>query len=85
MQAVATAHKNAAGFDNRLDAHQTQKIASRVFASLQEHAFGKRGRSRFKGQHRPLHSLEDKSNAVGPRWHADTATVSWGKGFVMPR
>jgi putative transposase len=84
LQAVATAHKNAAGFDNRLGAHETQKIGSRVFASLQEYAFGKRGRPRFKGKHRPLHSMEGKSNAAGPRWHADTATVSWGKGFVIP-
>jgi hypothetical protein len=84
LQALATAHKNAAGFENRLGAHETQKIASRVFASLQEYAFGKRGRPRFKGRDRPLHSMEGKSNAAGPRWHADTASVSWGKGFVIP-
>lgn len=84
LHAVATGHKNAAGFADRLGAHETQKIASRVFASLQEYAFGTRGRPRFKGKHRPLHSLEGKSNAAGVRWHADTATVSWGKGFVMP-
>jgi hypothetical protein len=84
LQALATAHKNAAGFENRIGAHETQKIASRVFASLQEYAFGKRGRPRFKGKDRPLHSMEGKSNAAGPRWHAYTATVSWGKGFVLP-
>jgi len=84
LQALATAHKNAAGFDDRLGAHETQKVGSRVFAALQEYAFGKRGRPRFKGKNRPLHSMEGKSNAAGPRWHADTATVSWGKGFVMP-
>lgn len=84
LHAVATGHKNAAGFSDRLGAHETQKIASRVFASLQEYAFGKRGRPRFKGRIRPLHSMEGKSNAAGPRWYADTATVSWGKGFVMP-
>lgn len=84
LHAVATRHKNAAGFADRLGAHETQKIASRVFAAVQEYAFGKRGRPRFKGQHRPLHSLEGKSNAAGIRWHADTATVTWGKGFVLP-
>lgn len=84
LQASATQHKNAGGLENRLGAHETQKIATRVFASLQEYAFGKRGRPRLKGRHRPLHSIEGKSNAAGPRWHADTATVSWGKGFVMP-
>lgn len=84
LQAVATGHKNAAGFANRLGAHETQKIASRAFSAVQAYAFGQRGRPRFKGKHRPLHSLEGKSNAAGVRWHADTATVSWGKGFVMP-
>ena len=84
LQALATGHKNAAGFENRLGAHETQKIATRVFSSLQEYAFGKRGRPRFKGKHRPLHSLEGKSNDAGIRWNQDTGTVSWGKGFVMP-
>jgi hypothetical protein len=84
LQAVATGHKNAAAFTDRLGAHETQKIGTRAFAAVQEHAFGQRGRPRFKGKHRPLHSLEGKSNAAGPRWHADTATVSWGKGFVIP-
>ena len=28
--------------------------------------------------------MEGKSNAAGIRWHADTATVTWGKGFVLP-
>ena len=51
---------------------------------MQEYAFGKRGRPRFKGKHRPLKSMEGKSNAAGPRWHPDTGTVSWGRGFVMP-
>jgi len=83
LQAVATAHKNAAGFADRLGAHETQKIASRAFAAAQEHAFAKRGRPRFKGQHRPLHSMEGKSNAAGIRWSRETATVTWGKGFVM--
>lgn len=83
LQTVATAHKNAAGFADRLGAHETQKIASRAFAAAQEHAFAKRGRPRFKGKHRPLHSMEGKSNAAGIRWSADTGTLSWGKGFVM--
>jgi putative transposase len=84
LQAQAIQHKNAAGFDNRLGSHETQKIATRVFASLKEYAFGKRGKPRFKGKHRPLHSLEGKNNAAGIRWSKDTATVSWGAGFCMP-
>ena len=84
LHAIATKHKNAAGFDDRLGAHETQKIATRVFAAVQQYAFGKRGRTRFRGMHRPLHSLEGKSNAAGIRWSADTGTVTWGKGFALP-
>jgi hypothetical protein len=84
LHAIATAHKNSAGFSDRLGAHETQKIGTRVFLALQEYAFGVRGRPRFKGQHRPLHSMEGKSNVAGIRWSADTATVSWGMGFVLP-
>lgn len=84
VQTIATAHKNAAGFNDRLGAHETQKIGTRVFNAVKEYAFGKRGRPRFKGALRPLHSLEGKSNVAGIRWDKDTATVSWGKGFVLP-
>jgi hypothetical protein len=55
-----------------------------VFNAVKQYAFGKRGRPRFKGSLRPLHSLESKSNVAGIRWDKDTATVSWGKGFVLP-
>ncbi len=84
IQAIATKHKNAAGFSTRLGAHETQKIGTRIFSSVQEYAFGARGRPRFKGKHRPLHSMEGKSNAAGIRWGKNTSTVSWGKGFVLP-
>lgn len=83
LQAVATGHKNNGGFAERLGAHETQKIGSRVFAAVREYAFGKRGRPRFKGMGRPLHSLEGKSNAAGIRWNSDTGAVSWGKDLVL--
>ena len=84
IQAVATKHKNAAGFDDRMSANETQKIGTRVFNAVKEYAFGKRGRPRFKGKHRPLHSLEGKNNVAGIRWSKETSAVSWGKGFVLP-
>lgn len=83
LHALATRHKNAAGFNDRLGAHETQKIATRVFGAVQEYAFGKRGRPRFKGVGRPLHSLEGKSNVAAIRFNADTACVTWGK-LVLP-
>lgn len=79
LQALATQHKNAAGFDDRLGAHETQKIATRIFKATQEYAFGKHGRPRFKGTMRPLHSLEGKNNSTGIRWHQDTGCVTWNK------
>ena len=35
LQSIVTAHKNAAGFGDRLGADETQKIATRVFAAAQ--------------------------------------------------
>lgn len=84
LHSVAAKHKNAAGFSDRLGAHETQKIATRVWRAVSEYAFGQRGRPRFKSIHRPLHSLEGKTNKAAVRWHDDTKTVSWGKGFVLP-
>lgn len=83
LHAVATAHKNAAGFGDRLGAHETQKIASRVWCALEAYVFGKRGRPRFKGANRPLHAIEGKSNATGIRWSSDTGCVTWN-GLVLP-
>lgn len=83
LHAAATAHKNAAGWQDRLGAHETQKIATRVFKAVQEYAFDARGRPRFKSQGRLLHSLEGKTNRAGIRWNAETGCIAWGK-LVLP-
>lgn len=79
LHSVATTHKNAAGFSDRLGAHETQKIGTRVWKAVSEYAFGARGRPRFKSMNRPLHSLEGKNNVAGIRWSRDSGCVSWGK------
>lgn len=84
LHSIAIKHKNAAGFEGRLGAHETQKIASKVFSAAQEFSFGKRGKPRFKGKSRSLHSIEGKSNAAGIRWSKTSGAVTWGKGFVLP-
>lgn len=84
IQSITTQHKNDAGFANRIGAHETQRVASRAFAAAQEYAFGHRGRPRFKGKHRPLHSIEGKSNLAGIRWSKTTATITWGKDCTLP-
>ncbi|WP_434782763.1 MAG: hypothetical protein WJ289_09440 [Ferrovum myxofaciens] len=45
--------KNEAGWKDRLGSNVTQRIAEQVFAAVQQYAFGKRGRPRFKGASRP--------------------------------
>ena len=83
LHGIATAHKNAAGFKERLGAHETQKIGTRVWSAVSSYSTGLRGKPRFKGKGRPLHSLEGKSNATGIRWNATTGCVIWG-GLVLP-
>ena len=46
---AAVAHKNAAGFAERLGTHVAQKIAQNAFAAFAQHLLGVRGRPRFKG------------------------------------
>ena len=50
-----------------LDANTIQTLASRAFKAVQQYAFGKRGRPRFKGQHQ-MDTVEGKSNGSGIRW-----------------
>ena len=84
LQALAVSHKNAAGFAVRIGSHETQAIGTRIFKALEQHVFGRRGRPRFKGKKRPLHSLEGKNNAGMLRWNAETATVQIENGWVIP-
>jgi putative transposase len=84
FHALATRHKNAAGFSDRLGSHVTQKTASRVFKALEEHLFGRRGRPRFKGFNRPLHSIEGKNTAAAPRWDVEKHGVHLSKDWFIP-
>lgn len=86
FQRRATAHKNAAGFADRLGAHVTQRIAERVFAALERWVYGTGGRPRFKGRKRPLHSIESKNNATALSWDFERGTLSLGKGwYIAPK
>lgn len=83
LSSFGTACKNAAGWRDRLGAHETQKISERAFAAVEAFGFGLRGKPRFKGKNRPLHSVEAKTNAAGIRWKAGMACVEWN-GLVFP-
>lgn len=88
FQYLATKNKNAAGFSGRIGANVTQKLGTKVFKALEEYLFGSRGRPRFKGIKRPLHSVEGKNNAADLRWNEDDGclylTASWAIPAVLP-
>jgi putative transposase len=63
-----------------LDINTIQKLATRAFRAVQRHAFGKRGRPRFKGRNQ-MDTVEGKSNASGIRWREPY--VEW-LGLTLP-
>lgn len=70
--------KNEAAWRDRLGSNVTQRIAEQVFAAMQQYSFGKRGRPRFKGASRPLHSLEATTNAANIIWKPETGCIEFG-------
>jgi len=70
LHSFAVATKNACWIGDHLDVHVVQKVASRAFAAVEQHAYGGRGRPRFK-RFGWLSSVEGKSNAAGIRWRDD--------------
>ncbi len=85
LSSFGTGCKNAAGWKDRLGAHETQRIAERAFAAVEEYGFGKRGKPRFKGKNRPLHSVESKTNASGIRWKPGIGCVEWSELVLVAR
>lgn len=77
IQSYATQCKNACWIGAHLDAHTTQKIATRAFLAAQRYQFRAAGRPRFKPKWKVLESMEAKSNAAAIRWRGDH--IEWGK------
>lgn len=67
IQAFAIETKNACWIGEHLDTHACQKIGTRAHRAVQEYAYGRHGRPRFKSKGR-FRSLEGKSNAAGIRF-----------------
>jgi putative transposase len=63
-----------------LDSHVVQTLASRAFQAVQQYAFGKRGKPRFKGMGQ-FDTVEGKSNKIGIRWR--DGRVEWF-GLTLP-
>ena len=81
LHAVAGTTAKGCWIGDHLDAFTIQKVASRAFDAVQMHAFGKRGRPRFKRKGW-LASLEGKSNAAGIRWR--DGRVLWSGLALQP-
>ena len=64
-------------FKGNIDSFTAQKIASRVWKSLEDNLFGKGEQVHFKGRNTMLNSLEDKSNKTGIRYDIETNTFKW--------
>lgn len=71
--------------DPRMGAHEAQRIAERAFSAVEMYAFGVRGRPRFKGVGRPLHSLEGKSAGSSIRWNASAGCLEWGDLHLLAK
>ena len=84
LHKYAVACKNICAIGYHLDVHTVQKIATRVFDAVQMHAFGKRGKPRFKGIGQII-SVESKSNDSGIRFRTDNmrSRIEWS-GLVLP-
>ena len=80
LHAFAVSTKNACHIGDHLDVHVCQKISTRTFKTVQEYAFGKRGKPRFKGWNQ-LISVEGKTNASGIRFRDNE--IVWS-GLKLP-
>ncbi|MDD2677114.1 MAG: hypothetical protein PHP75_06575 [Methylacidiphilaceae bacterium] len=63
LQEFAEVCRDACAIGEHLGSHDTQTASRRAFQALQQHAFGVRGRPRFKPASR-FHPVEGKGDAV---------------------
>jgi transposase len=80
LHAFAAITKNSCHIGDHLDINTCQKIATRVWSAVQQFAFGKRGKPRFKGWNQ-LDSVEGKNNTSGIKWRE--SQVVWS-GLKLP-
>ena len=82
IQQFAEACRDACWIGDHLGSHDTQTTSLRAFKAVQQYAFAKRGRPRFKGFRR-LHSVEGKADAV-IRYRTKAVPVVHWSGLVLP-
>jgi hypothetical protein len=83
IQKFAERCRDACWIGRHLGSHDTQTTSLRAFRAAEQHAFGKRGRPRFKGLHR-LDSVEGKGDAVLLLRVREGVPVLLWDGLVLP-
>ena len=66
-------------FKVNIDSFTAQKIATRVWTSLDSNLFGKGEKAHFKNYNQGLNSLEGKSNKTGIRYIEDKHKLEWNE------
>lgn len=83
IQKFAERCRDACWIGSHLGSHDTQTTSLRAFRAVEQHAFGKRGRPRFKSRNR-LGSIEGKGDAVILlRMQEGVPAVLWD-GLALP-
>jgi hypothetical protein len=82
IQKFCEACRDSCWIGDHAGSHDTQATSLRAFKAVQQHAFGKRGRPRFKAPGR-LNSVEGKTDAV-IRYRAEPVPAVHWDGLVLP-
>ncbi|MDD2676379.1 MAG: hypothetical protein PHP75_02785, partial [Methylacidiphilaceae bacterium] len=82
LQKFAVSCRDACSIGDHLGSHDTQTASRRAFQAVQQHAFGIRGRPRFKPASR-FHSVEGKEDAVIRFRKEPVPAIHWA-GLVLP-
>jgi len=83
IQKFAEGCRDGCWLGDHLGSHDTQTASLRAFRAVEQCAFGRRGRPRFKGKGR-LHSIEGKSNEAVIRFRTDPVPAVHYAGLVLP-
>ncbi len=83
IQKFAEKCRDACWMGGHLGSHDTQTTSLRAFRAVEQYAFGRRGRPRFKSFGR-LHSIEGKSNEAVIRFRTEPAPAIHYAGLALP-
>lgn len=64
-------------------AHEAQVLGRRAYDAVNQWVLGRRGKPRFKGKARGLHSSAAKDGTGALRIAADGSGLQWGRGLVL--